>query len=226
MQLVCPHCAARYDIADGTIGANGRKVRCRACGTSWFEPGAGAASPPPAPAPESAPVTPPPPIALPGAATIAGAADPAPLPAAAGRVHHRSLWLVAALAAAVLALGAAIALILLGPQQVASELGLGETRVPLGIAITREPDWRMIAGGSQLFAVSGKVWNPTDRVQDVPDIRAELRDARGRIVYRWTITRPTGRLGPHASIAFDGAAVDVPPSSRRVSVAFATGGGR
>lgn len=224
MQLVCPYCATRYDIADGAIGANGRKVRCRACGTSWFEPGAGVAALPPPPAPAPAPPAPPiapvpPPVALPDAVIVPGQADP-------GRAHHRGLWLVVALAAAVLALGAAIALILLGPRQIASELGLGDTRVPLGIAITREPDWRMIAGGSQLFAVSGKVWNPTDRVQDVPDIRAELRDAQGRIVYRWTITRPTGRLGPHASVAFDGAAVDVPPSSRRVSVAFAANGGR
>ncbi len=79
----------------------------------------------------------------------------------------------------------------------------------------------MIAGGSQLFAVSGRVWNPTNVEQPVPDIRAELRNAQGKPVYAWTITRPVPRLGPGAAVNFEGAAVDVPASSTNVSVSFA-----
>jgi hypothetical protein len=111
--------------------------------------------------------------------------------------------------------------VMMGPQQIASRLGIGGRRVPLGIAITREPDWRMIAGGSQLFAVSGRIWNPTSVEQPVPDIRAELKDAQGHIVYHWTITRPVPRLAPGASVNFDGAAVDVPAASAKVNVTFA-----
>ena len=83
----------------------------------------------------------------------------------------------------------------------------------------------MIAGGSQLFAVSGRIWNPTAVEQPVPDIRAELKNAQGKIVYSWTITRPVPRLAPGASVNFDGAAVDVPPSSSKVNVTFAGGEG-
>jgi len=79
----------------------------------------------------------------------------------------------------------------------------------------------LIPGGSQLFAVSGRIWNPTSVEQPVPDIRAELKDKRGRRVYGWTIARPVARLGPGQQISFDGAAVDVPAASSNVSVSFA-----
>lgn len=120
----------------------------------------------------------------------------------------------------VLLLGGAIALITFGPNQVATGLGLSDRRVPLGIAITKQPDWRMIAGGSELFAVSGRIWNPTQSEQPVPDIRAELKDAGGKTVYAWTITRPQARLGAGKSIDFDAAAVDVPRSSSKIAVSF------
>jgi len=36
MILTCPSCATRYYADDGSIGANGRTVRCAACTHSWF----------------------------------------------------------------------------------------------------------------------------------------------------------------------------------------------
>lgn len=35
MQLTCPECSVKYNVADGAIPANGRIVRCAACGHSW-----------------------------------------------------------------------------------------------------------------------------------------------------------------------------------------------
>ncbi len=96
--------------------------------------------------------------------------------------------------------------------------------MPLGIAITRQPDWRQIGGGSEYFAVSGRIWNATAQEQPVPDIRAELKDREGHVLYSWTITRPVARLGPGQSATFDGAAVDVPAASANVSVSFAGAG--
>jgi predicted Zn finger-like uncharacterized protein len=214
MQLNCPKCAATYEVPEAAIGQNGRKIRCRACDTSWFQPPPAPAGPPPEPIPS---------FAVAGAGRVpsdadgsGGAALPEPAP-----VRRRGPWLLLLLVLLVLALGAGAAVLLWGPQQVASRLGVSPNRVPLGIAITREPDWRMIAGGSQLFAVSGRVWNPTGSAQAVPDIRAELKDRQGRLVYAWTITRPVPRLGPGEQASFDGAAVDVPETSTNISVSFA-----
>lgn len=223
MQLSCPNCSATYQVPDNAIGPSGRKIRCRACDTSWFEP-----PQPDSPAPP--PLTPPPvaPISAVGLAaerSTVETREATPGTALAeeekpGR-RRRGPWLLLGLVVLVVILGGIAATLLMGPQQIATRLGIGEHRVPLGIAITREPDWRMIAGGSQLFAVSGRIWNPTNVEQSVPDIRAELKDAQGKTVYSWTITRPVPRLAPGAAANFDGAAVDVPPASSNVSVSFA-----
>lgn len=208
MLLTCPKCAATYDVPDDAIGPNGRKIRCRACETSWQEPPRRAVTPPP-------PLPPPPAIAEPiQAAPARDAAVNTPR-------RRRGPWLLLALVMLAVALGVAAAVLAFGPQQVASRLGLAQNRVPLGIAITRQPDWRQIGGGGQLFAVSGRIWNPTAVEQPVPDIRAELKDRQGRSLYGWTITRPVPRLGPGQSAQFDGAAVDVPPASANISVSFA-----
>lgn len=211
MQLTCPACGAVYDVPDTAIGPNGRRVRCRACDTSWMEPGR---SPPPVEAPPSPP--PPEPFVAPVAL------DP-PAQGVSPPYRRRGPvpWFLLALGVAVVALGVIASILVFGRDKVATRLGLAEQRVPLGIAITREPDWQLIAGGSQLFAVSGRIWNPTGTPQSVPDIRAELKDRSGRTVYGWTIIRPVATLAPGASATFDGAAVNVPASSTKVSVSFA-----
>jgi predicted Zn finger-like uncharacterized protein len=223
MRLTCPSCSASYEVPDGAIGPNGRKVRCRACGTSWVEP-----APAPAPAPSFTPPPAPPPPA---------AAPVTPGPAAADVFAHappfgrsrrlfRGPVLLGLLVLVVAALGVAAALVAWGPRQVGGALGLTERPVPLGIAITKQPDWRMIAGGSELFAVTGRIWNPTQTAQPVPDIKADLKDQRGKTVYSWTITRPVARLGPGQGVDFDGAAVDVPRNSQRIAVTFITSAAR
>jgi predicted Zn finger-like uncharacterized protein len=218
MQLTCPKCATTYDVPDNAIGPNGRKIRCRACEASWHEPPRVAATPPPPLAPQpGAPVTAAPvEIAAPPVAVVAESDAPPP-----ARRKRRGPWLLLALAVLVVALGVAAAVLAFGSRQVASRLGLAQDRVPLGIEITHQPDWRQIPGGSQLFAVSGRIWNPTGEEQPVPDIRAELKDKKGKRVYSWTIARPVARLGPGQQVSFDGAAVDVPAASSNVSVSFA-----
>jgi len=218
MQLSCPNCSATYEVPDNAIPPQGRKIRCRACDTSWFEPGrlpAASSTPLPATPPPVSPIPAVTPLPESPAEPEADAYEEAP------PRRRRGPWLLFGLAILVVILGGVAAAVLMGPQQVVSKLGLGAKRVPLGIAITREPDWRMIAGGSQLFAVSGRIWNPTNVEQPVPDIRAELKDAEGRVVYHWTITRPVPKLAPGASANFDGAAVDVPAASAKVNVTFA-----
>lgn len=36
MILTCPACHTDYEVQDGMITANGRRVRCASCGHSWI----------------------------------------------------------------------------------------------------------------------------------------------------------------------------------------------
>src|SRR5438067_205597 len=70
MQLSCPNCGATYQVPDNAIGPNGRKIRCRACQTSWFEAGQAASPAPP-------PMTPPPVSPIPGSTSVPESPDAA-----------------------------------------------------------------------------------------------------------------------------------------------------
>src|SRR3546814_3493216 len=78
-----------------------------------------------------------------------------------------------------------------------------------------------LPSGAELFAVSGTVVNPTAERQRVPDIRAELRDAHGRLVYSWTITPQQRTLGPRGTIEFNSGKLDVPANSKMLELSFA-----
>jgi hypothetical protein len=54
----------------------------------------------------------------------------------------------------------------------------------------------------------------------VPDIRAELRDAQGRLVYSWTIAPQQRWLGPRKAIDFNSAQLDVPRDSKMLELSF------
>ena len=43
MRLICPKCAARYEVPEKNVPSNGREVQCSACGHTWFQthPGLG-----------------------------------------------------------------------------------------------------------------------------------------------------------------------------------------
>lgn len=138
------------------------------------------------------------------------------------RRNRARFWTGAAIAFAVLALAAMAALLMFGGGgSLASRLGITAPEVPLTIQVTRKPERRTMASGNELLAVTGRIINPTNTVQPVPDIRAELRDSQGRTVYGWTITRPVRQLAAGASANFDSAAVDVPRGSRALNLSFA-----
>ena len=127
---------------------------------------------------------------------------------------------LAALAAALLLLAAG-AVAWFGPHAFAGLFAREGSTSPLMLQVIRKPERRTLATGNELFAVSGRIVNPTAVQQPVPDIRAELRDAHGRTVYGWTVTAPVHTLPPKGSADFDSAEVDVPQGSKALSLSFA-----
>ncbi len=131
-------------------------------------------------------------------------------------------WTIVAVLAGLLMLIAAGAIVYLGAPGVAAKLGLGLGSDETPLRLRDNPiERRELENGSELFAVSGQVTNPSDQRQRVPDIRAELRDAQGRLVYSWTITPQQRTLAPGGAIDFNSATLNVPPNSKRLELSFA-----
>lgn len=241
MILTCPACRTRYLVPDSAIGPTGRQVRCASCKHSWFED-APLTDPTAAPPPPTA--TPAAPVAEPSAEPAGPAPGPAPArsfidpaaddgPPAYNAFAHQppfrprrnpaKMWTRIAIGAAIAMLLAIGAVVLFGPADLGARFGLGAKPTPLSIEVTRKPDRKIMPSGTELFAVTGRVFNPTDKAQRVPDIQAELRDAQGRVVYGWTIARPVATLGPKSSAEFNSAEVDVPRGARALNLSFVSG---
>ena len=94
-----------------------------------------------------------------------------------------------------------------------------DTGTPLRIEDQRaERD--ALGSGNELLTVTGRIVNPTDKVQPVPQIRAEMQDSAGRAVRSWGISSPVAELQPHQSVTFNSSEVNLPPDAKRDQLDF------
>jgi len=147
--------------------------------------------------------------------------DPVPV---RGRRSPARRWTLVAIATCVLLLLGTAAILLSSGPGLAARLGipLGPEETPL--VIKDNPiERRELENGSELFAVSGRVSNPSGQRQRVPDILVALKDAqgnRGRTVFSWTITPQQRTLASGAAVEFNSAKLDVPPNSKWLEFSF------
>lgn len=237
MILECSQCRTRYLVPDSAIGADGRTVRCASCKHSWFQapvvldlatrasPGDGRPAPRAAPLP-SYPAAPEPKVFRDDASVAAPPPeyDPfAPEPPFKPRRNPAKRWTAAAFVAGFSMLLGTGAILYSGAPGIAAQLGLGigDPETPLRFA-EKNVERRTPPGGGELFAVSGKVVNPTGDKQHVPDIRIELRDAHGKLLDGWRVTPEVRSLDANAAIDFNSAKLNVPADARIVEFSFAS----
>ncbi|NRD89742.1 thioredoxin [Sphingopyxis sp. BSNA05] len=176
------------------------------------------------PNPPASPVTrsaPPPPISVtPGYA--AGESSFAHEPPFKARRNPAKLWTMAAIVFAALVLAAGAALYYFGPPQWVSDYEFASTEeTPLLIELSEKQDRRTLADGTEYFAASGTIINPTTNDEAIPPMLVILRDAGGRIVYSWKMKAPAASLAPGAKINFNEAKLDVPRAASQLEVGWA-----
>jgi predicted Zn finger-like uncharacterized protein len=246
MILVCPSCAARYEVDGSKFPAEGRKVRCKKCGHVWHQaPEADQAeieeaifNPQPEPQPE--PEAEPQPAwrvpveedeDVPNDVARGAPGDDEPAVAPAPRRRGRNAGVIAgwvALVAAVLVIGFAAAnyrtqIVTVWPQSASLFSKFGMAVNTRGLDFTDVRHLNQTEDGQPVLVITGKLVNVSTKRLDVPPLRVTLSDANRRAIYDWSFDPSSHPLAPGESVAFRTRLSNPPASARHVEMRFADG---
>jgi predicted Zn finger-like uncharacterized protein len=150
--------------------------------------------------------------------------DFSPFPAADEVEPRRGRPMLAGVLVLLVIIAVAAAFWFLAPPEWKAQLGLGAGGASPLQLVTTHMDRQPLESGNELLTVTGRVINPSGKDQDVPPIRAELKDRGGKVVYRWTIQPPARTLAPGGSASFNSAEVNVPPGGEALTISLGSAG--
>ncbi len=222
MIITCPSCATRYTIPPESLGADGRMVRCTACGHRWF-----VGHEPPAPA---EPEVPPPPLD-----------DAPPFPPAEARPRQKASSSTGATVGwlGVLLLLLILTGLVLGRNEVVALVPeAGPIYQRMGLPVTREIglDLRGVvsepldaadsgaAGARATVRITGDVVNVSGAERTIPPVRIALLDAARDEVAVHLFELPQQTLADGASTRFEFLIEDPPKAATNFSVDFDVSG--
>ncbi|MGN6150229.1 MAG: DUF3426 domain-containing protein [Rhizomicrobium sp.] len=252
MILVCPSCAARYEVDGSKFPPEGRKVRCKKCGHVWHQtPEADQAeieeaifNPQADPAPEAEPqpepeaeLEPQPAWRAPveeedvADAAYSAAEDDEPVAAKPSGRAARSAGIIAGwigLVAAVLVIGFAAAnyrtqIVTIWPQSASLFSKFGMAVNTRGLDFTDVRHMNQTEDGQPVLVITGKLVNVSSKKLDVPPLRVTLSDENKRAIYDWSFEPSSKPLAPGQSVAFRTRLSNPPASARHVEMRFADG---
>jgi predicted Zn finger-like uncharacterized protein len=245
MVIVCPTCANQHTIDSAHIGADGRRVRCAVCRTTWFVPpehsrrarevdpfealmrGADAEKS------DAAVLLDAPQVADVGERAPARqqSSEPKKSP---GRSLGETLAapfraLPSGVPSAVFGLAALATLIGVRASVVAAAPATAALYAKIGLAVNlRGLELKAVksgletTGAGRLLIVEGEIVNLTRGELAVPVLELAVRGADGQALYTWTSEAPRKTLGPAETASFRARLASPPAEGRQVLVRFAS----
>lgn len=227
MRISCPKCFTRYELPDGSVKADGRKVRCVRCGNTWTE------FPREATQDDFSERT-----ALFGADDMTEVRPVRELPSArsyredaeAPRAKRRLPWAAMALAASLVGViaGGVVArdpIVNMWPPAnlLFDTVGLGVMPPGAGLALQNPRSEQRKEDGATILVVEGQIVNVSDHERAVPRVKAVAMDSERNALGTWTIDASATSLQPGEIATFFSAHKDPGPVSL-LTLTFDVGG--